>query len=176
MCIGRHNMTYSYTLLHFKLTVTTQGKDLEVIVNSSMKTSVKWTEAVSKANKTLGCTREILYYHLYYGNVSGHRQLPDSFLLCQALCKQRAKRHPRALESNSLWAWPNTNLFRIFLPPDSLEQRHAIERWESGTAAVCGVWVSWIMWCTNLPGTACSSPKRTYGQKLLELCRRLCAY
>lgn len=41
MCFGRHNMTYSYTVLHFKLTVTTQGKDLEVIVDSSMKTSVK---------------------------------------------------------------------------------------------------------------------------------------
>lgn len=75
MCIGRHNVTYSYTLLHFKLTVTTQGKDLEVIVNSSIKTSVKWTEAVRKANKTLGCTREILYYHLYYDNTSGHWKL-----------------------------------------------------------------------------------------------------
>lgn len=161
MCIGRHNTTYSYTLLHFKLTVTTQGKDLEVIVNSSMKTSVKWTEAVSKANKTLGCTREILYYHLYYDNVSGHRQLPDSFLLCQALCEQRVKRHPGALERNSLQVSPNTNQLGIFLPPASLEQRLAIEQGESGTAAVCGVWVSWVIWCINLPGTACSAPKCT---------------
>lgn len=91
MCIGRHNMTYSYTLLHFKLTVTTQGKDLEVIVNSSMKTSVKWTEAVRKTNKTLGCTWEILYYHFYDSNASGHWEVPNCFLLC----------HPGASESNS---------------------------------------------------------------------------
>lgn len=176
MCIGRHNMTYSYTLLNFKLTVTTQGKDLEVIVNSSMKTSVKWTEAVSKANKTLGCTREILYYHLYYGNVSGHRQLPDSFPLCQTPCEQRAKRHPRAAESNSLWVWPDTNQLRIFLPPSSFAERLATKWGESRTAADCGVQLSWVMPCTNLPGTACHAPKCTHGQELRELCQKVCAY
>lgn len=41
MCFGTHNMTYSYILLYFKLTVTTQGKDLGVTVDSSMKTSVR---------------------------------------------------------------------------------------------------------------------------------------
>lgn len=165
MCIGRHNMTYSYTLLHFKLTVTTQGKDLEVIVNSSMKTSVKWTEAVSKANKTLGCTREILYYHLYYGNASGHRQLPDSFLLCQAPCEQRAKRHLRASEGNSLRVWPNTRSTRDVPSPSSLQQRRV---WDCSH-----VGVSWARGCTDRPGAVCSSPKCTY---IFQSFVRMCAY
>lgn len=53
MCIGRQNPTSSSTLLHFKLTGTTQGKGPGVIVSSSMKTSVTSTAADSKANTAL---------------------------------------------------------------------------------------------------------------------------
>lgn len=53
MCIGRQNPTSSSTLLHFKLTGTTQGKGPGVIVSSSMKTSVTSAAAGSKANTAL---------------------------------------------------------------------------------------------------------------------------
>lgn len=53
MCIGRQNPTSSSTLLHFKLTGTTQGKGPGVIVSSSMKTSVTSAAVGSKANTAL---------------------------------------------------------------------------------------------------------------------------
>lgn len=88
MCVGRQNPTSSSTLLHFKLTGTTQGKGPGVIVNSSMKTSVTSTAAGSKANTTLPVqgTFQIVIGVMEMWQGTG--------TACQLLREQGEERHP----------------------------------------------------------------------------------
>ncbi|CAM4594941.1 unnamed protein product [Lepidochelys kempii] len=51
--IGKHNPNYTYKMMGSKLAVTTQERDLGVIVDSSLKTSTQCAAAVKKANRLL---------------------------------------------------------------------------------------------------------------------------
>ncbi|CAM4478002.1 unnamed protein product [Lepidochelys kempii] len=58
MHIGKHNPNYTYTMMGSKLAVTTQERDLGVIVDSSLKTSTQCAAAVKRANTMLGIIKE----------------------------------------------------------------------------------------------------------------------
>lgn len=54
MHTGRTNLNYPFILLSSKLSVTTQKKDQDIFVESSMKTSAEHTVEVKKSNKVQG--------------------------------------------------------------------------------------------------------------------------
>ncbi|CAM5152026.1 unnamed protein product [Natator depressus] len=58
MHIGKHNPNYTYKMMGSKLVVTTQKRDLGVIVDSSLKTSTQCAVAVKKANRMLGIIKK----------------------------------------------------------------------------------------------------------------------
>ncbi|CAM4547301.1 unnamed protein product [Lepidochelys olivacea] len=58
MHIGKHDPNYTYKMMESKLVVTTQEKDLGVIVDSSLKISTQCAVAAKKANKMLGIIKK----------------------------------------------------------------------------------------------------------------------
>ncbi|CAM5167759.1 unnamed protein product [Natator depressus] len=58
MHIGKHNPNYTYTMMGSKLAVTTQERDLGVIVDSSLKSSTQCAAAVKKVNRILGIIKK----------------------------------------------------------------------------------------------------------------------
>lgn len=54
MNIEGNNPNFTYTKAGFELTLTTEEKDLEVIVDSSLKGSTQCAEVTKKPNKILG--------------------------------------------------------------------------------------------------------------------------
>ncbi|CAM5136177.1 unnamed protein product [Eretmochelys imbricata] len=56
--IGKHNLNYTYKMMGSKLAVTTQERDLGIIVDSSLKTSTQCAAAVKKANRILGIIKK----------------------------------------------------------------------------------------------------------------------
>ncbi|CAM4581149.1 unnamed protein product [Lepidochelys kempii] len=58
MHIGKHHPNYIYKLMGSKLAVTTQERDLGVIVESSLETSTQWAAAAKKVNRTLGIIKK----------------------------------------------------------------------------------------------------------------------
>ncbi|CAM4639967.1 unnamed protein product [Lepidochelys kempii] len=79
MHIGKHNPNYTYTMMGSKLAVTTQERDLGVIVNCSLKPSTQCAAAVKKANGMLGIIKkgidnrtENIIFPLYKSMVRPH--------------------------------------------------------------------------------------------------------
>ncbi|CAM5134922.1 unnamed protein product [Natator depressus] len=58
MHIGKRNPNYTYTVMGSKLAVTTQERDLGVIVDSSLKSSTQCAAAVKKVNRMLGIIKK----------------------------------------------------------------------------------------------------------------------
>ncbi|CAM5079620.1 unnamed protein product [Natator depressus] len=58
MHIGKRNPNCTYTMMGSKLAVTTQERDLGVIVDSSLKSSTQCAAAVKKVNKMLGIIKK----------------------------------------------------------------------------------------------------------------------
>lgn len=92
----REKLNYSYTLQGSKLTVSTQEKNLGMIVDSSMKTPAVCAAVVKKANKKLGCVRTVIMNNtkniimpLYKSMVQPHLQL------CAVLITPSPKRYFR---------------------------------------------------------------------------------
>uniref|UniRef100_A0A674J903 Cytochrome P450 family 4 subfamily F member 22 n=1 Tax=Terrapene triunguis TaxID=2587831 RepID=A0A674J903_9SAUR len=56
--IGKHNPNYTYKWVGPKLAVTTQERDLGVIVDSSLKTCTQCAAAVKEANRILGIIKK----------------------------------------------------------------------------------------------------------------------
>lgn len=60
---------YTYTLLGFKLIVTTNEKDLGIIIDSSMKISTECAAVLMEPNEVLRCIRKIIEnYNPHYIN------------------------------------------------------------------------------------------------------------
>ncbi|CAM4413494.1 unnamed protein product, partial [Caretta caretta] len=58
MHIGKNNPNYTYNMTGANLATTNQERDLGVIVDSSLKTSMQYAVAVKKANRMLGIIKK----------------------------------------------------------------------------------------------------------------------
>ncbi|CAM5114425.1 unnamed protein product [Natator depressus] len=58
MHIGKNNPNYTYNMMRANLATANQEKDLGVIVDSSLKTSMQCAAAVKKANGMLGISKK----------------------------------------------------------------------------------------------------------------------
>lgn len=160
MCSGRQNPTPSSTLLHLKLTGTTQGKDPGVIVNSSMKTSVSSTAAGSKANTTRpvqGTFQIVTGVTVMWRGTGTARQLPWE----QGEQRQPGTSHPEQ------HPW-----IEDILPSGSLEYQGR------------GVQSSSCLWGVGFLGRVVDKPPQHYTQhsklctwpKALDFCGRIPIY
>lgn len=58
--MGKNNPKYTHTVMDFMSAVTSQKRNLECIVGSSLKTSIQCSAAVKKANKMLSIIKKAI--------------------------------------------------------------------------------------------------------------------
>lgn len=95
MNIGK-NFNHSYTLMSSELVVISQGDDVGITMDSSMKTSAQCAVAVKKASKLLGCIKERIWKNIMaYIFLTGlHAEHYSVFITISKHITERQKEKP----------------------------------------------------------------------------------